>query len=169
VVPSQYPPGKTSHAPYEKRLAWAKACFKNSPVEVSSFEKGSSHTIFAKDIFYHYSAEYPTAEFFWILGEDQWEQIPYWKEAATYAQSLQWIVLPRNVKHYLQSGLLSRRLGNQSCIYLWAQVRALPAISSTKIRKCIEENKIKSKQLNWVPRNIRKDVIATYQRKKEVI
>lgn len=154
-------------APFESRLRWTQNLFQRSNFLVSDFERKFSQTVFAKDIFYHFGAVHPTSKFFWILGEDQWKKLTYWKDIDTYAHQLEWLVLPRKTPHTTSQSLCSRRLSKLSCAYRNAKIRPLPEISSTKIRKCIEENKLNAKELRWVPSAIRKDVIETYRRRKE--
>lgn len=164
MVPSKYPPGKSSTADYEKRLEWTRQIFNQLPFQVSDFEKKSSQTIFARDIFYHLSLQAPEAEYFWVLGEDQWEQLQFWKQIEDYARHLHWVVMTRTeAKNISLNKQLSRRLKKTTACYSRAPLEPKPQISSTKIRESVGSQKKDAEVLSWIPEKIRKDVIATYQ------
>lgn len=168
VVPSHFPPGKSAKAAYEKRLDWAKQVFKGETFEISSLEKSANQTVFGKEIFYKLSAASSETKFYWILGEDQWQQLKFWKEIDQYAGDLEWIVLVRDSKETQPSGILSKRLNRVSCAYEVAAVKPMAEISSTRIRKCIEEGALKSNELKWIPSEIKDDVIRVYKSKEDL-
>ncbi|MFU8892148.1 MAG: nicotinate (nicotinamide) nucleotide adenylyltransferase [Luteolibacter sp.] len=41
-------------------------------------------------------AEFPNARLFWIMGADQWQALPRWKEPETLAATVEFIVLARD-------------------------------------------------------------------------
>lgn len=161
VIPSHFPPGKIAVAPYEKRLEWTQKVFSEPPFEVSKFEEKASHTLFARDIFYHYATFYPHSKFYWVLGEDQWAQLAYWKEIDEYAQYLEWIVMKRTEAKSSKAGLLSRRLLKSTCAWRSFDELAMPEVSSSEIRASLTDASKES--LQWVPESIRNDVVKTYQ------
>jgi len=42
------------------------------------------------------AAEFPDARLFWIMGADQWQALPHWKEPDTLASLVEFIVLARS-------------------------------------------------------------------------
>jgi len=173
IVPSKFPPGKMPTADFSDRLRWTQNTFSLPPYEVSDLEANSSHTIFAKDIIYRLQLQQPEAQYFWILGEDQWEQLPYWKNVDDYASRLIWIVMGRsraNKSPFKSSRLLSRRLLKSSCSYIWADIELMTEISSTAIREWIMEEGLKpqdDKLKKSLPETIRDDVYLCYQNLKK--
>lgn len=144
-------------------MKWAEETFKNhSPIRVSNLEANSSQTVFAKEIFAKLALEAPEAKFYWILGEDQLEQLPYWKDIDSYAPELFWIVFPRSQKNF-GTGILSKRLLQQSCAYSWTRSTPMVEISSQRLRRLLETSD-QPKELEWIPESIRKDVCETYQK-----
>jgi len=163
VVPSKFPPGKTPFAEYEKRFHWAEKAFDRPGIEVSNIEKSAEQTVFGFDIYAALQAQNPEIKFFWILGEDQWESLPYWKRINDYGSNLTWLVLPRTDDHSRPSGLLSRRLLGASCPYYWATGKTMPEVSSTELR---DELGIEA-HAAWIPESIREEVKDYYQQKKK--
>jgi nicotinic acid mononucleotide adenylyltransferase len=120
----------------------------------------------------------------WILGEDQWESLNYWKRIDEYGQELTWIVLPRKQggadsgpeEH--QAGLLSRRLNQSTCAYYWVHLTPdeseMDKVSSTDLRKAsdtdcsahLEQGDEEQPTEDWIPREIREEVKDYYKMKK---
>jgi len=165
VVPSKFPPGKTPVASFEKRLAWTRAVFSHDYFEVSTLEASSDQTVFAKEIYCKLQLEDPEAQLTWILGEDQWEQLPFWNRIDEYASELFWLVMGRSEPQQRASGLLSRRLGQSSTAYFWAQNSALPEISSSHIRQLLAEGNETAR--SFLPPEIQNDVEETYQKQRK--
>ena len=169
VVPSHFPPQKTPLANFEQRLRWCREIFNAKPFEVSDLEKNSSQTVFGIEIFSRLSLQNPEALYFWILGEDQWKQLSFWKNIDSYGRQLEWIVLPRSKQNTLQSkkGILSRRLAKSSLGYQVAQIKVRDSISSSEIRLALGKKNAKSKAkdeiFQWIPKSIQTEVLETYQ------
>jgi nicotinate-nucleotide adenylyltransferase len=53
---------------------------------------GTSYTI---ETVRHYSARFPGAELFFLIGADHLPTLPKWREAAELARSVQFVVIPR--------------------------------------------------------------------------
>jgi len=164
VVPSKFPPGKTPSAEFEKRFDWAQIAFSKPGVEVLDLEKSAEQTVFGFDIYAALQAENPEIQFFWILGEDQWESLRYWKRINDYGHELTWLVLPRASENKPSTGILSRRLLGSSCPYYWANVKSMPEVSSTELR---DELGIEA-HAAWIPEPIREDVKEYYQQKRKI-
>lgn len=164
IVPSKFPPGKEVIAPYDIRLSWCKSLFTNSRFEVSDLESSAAHTVFAKQIVYQTQLAQPHAVYFWILGEDQWNQLPYWRDIDEYGKDIRWLVMKRDfLTERPKTGLLSKRLLGSSCPYYWAQISKRPDISSTGIRSAAQEsNEPKAPQKDWVPEKLQKEVWNFY-------
>ncbi len=62
-------------------------------------------------------------------------------------------------------GLLSRRIKKSTCAYRLAEIKRFPEVSSTTIRDQIELKTVSEEVLNWIPADIRDDVLKTYQKK----
>jgi len=169
VVPSKYPPGKIPVAPFDKRLEWVKTIFAAMPgIEISDMEGSSSSTVFGKQIFAQLGLKFPSAQYFWLLGEDQFDQLNFWKDIDTYAESLLWIVMPRD-RHNKPSGVLSKRLSASSAAYFWTSSDPMVEIASHRIREALQIKKSKkTAELEWIPEEIRDNVVQTYQPKGEV-
>jgi nicotinate (nicotinamide) nucleotide adenylyltransferase len=170
IVPSHFPPQKTPTASFEERLRWCKKIFDGAPFEVSEFESESTQTIFGIDIFTHLSLKAPDADYYWILGEDQWKQLSYWKAIDYYGFRLHWIILPRELnKKMEEKGLLSRRLQQSTAAYRVAKADPKPHISSTEIRMALSGKKTEADRkeiLRWIPKSIAEEVLTTYQTAK---
>lgn len=161
VVPSHYPPGKSAFTPFQKRLDWTKSVFNSLKFcLVSDIEHKTNETIFGIDIFRILSLQFPQAEWTWILGEDQWQQINYWRNIEQYAFKLNWLVIPRSTS---QSKMIwkSHRFKSSSAAYRTAST-ALMSISSSEIRALIASNQ-QEMALKWIPESIRNDVLKTYK------
>jgi len=176
IVPSKYPPGKTAVASFEKRLSWCKRLFQGEDegFKVSDFEKSTTTTLFGKDIYSHISAveteNQKAISFYWILGEDQWTQLSFWKDIDSYGPQLGWIILAREKSENdkTEYGFLSRRLQTKTCSYRFAPIRnSLAEVSSTQIRKKLQSNTHSMEnaepEISWIPEQIREDVFKEYQ------
>lgn len=164
VVPSKFPPGKTPVAPYKDRLRWAQKVFVGPGLEVSSFEEASSQTLFGIDIVSHFKSQYPAAEIFWILGEDQWDSLAYWRQIELYAADVHWLVMPRVSSASRISGLLSRRLLGSSSSYHWAATDEILPVSSSEIRERIKKahESATSENIAGIPASIEDEVKSFY-------
>lgn len=150
-------------APYETRLQWIQQLFKDDIFSISDFEKDSSQTIFASQIFAHLRLEEPEADYVWILGEDQFDQLAYWKNINEYADKLSWLVMPRRSESR-KAGIFSKRLLASSCSYEWAYFLSdRSVISSSEIRSQLSESNKKDIE-DWVPSEIREDVYEIYSK-----
>jgi nicotinic acid mononucleotide adenylyltransferase len=130
-------------------------------MKISNLEENASQSVFAREIFYQLSLQRPEATYYWILGEDQLNQLPYWNRIDDYASQLEWVALSRDRDHHLGvSGPRSRRLISSTCRYFWAVIERRMAISSTEIR----ENLLNKS--GDIPSEIRADVIDFYKNLK---
>ncbi len=168
MVPSHFPPGKLARASFNKRLSWTRATLEGlKKVVVSSFEADTKTSLFGIDIYRHFSALYLAkgpAEFSWILGSDQWEQLAYWLNIDSYAHALTWVVLNRNEFEFCPSGVLSRRLAQSTCSYRWAKTPLFLNISSSSLREGLEERGRKAPELSWIAESIKDEVIMNYSK-----
>ena len=165
-MPSKFPPGKTPTISYDKRTVWTQRVFFQNPYVVSTLEKEAQSTVFGRDIFYSLRLLHPKSVFCWILGEDQWEKLNFWKSVDEYAKDLMWLVLRRSKDAPQKTDLRSRRLNSSTCAYQWVDAADYSGISSSTIREWIQKNEKELGTLEAIPEIIRKDVIETY--KKEV-
>ena len=81
-------------APFETRLASARAIARLAPIKVSDFERraGTRYTI---DTLRKLKQRYPRNEFIWLMGADTVAQFHHWKQWRNIAKSLPIAVLPR--------------------------------------------------------------------------
>jgi len=106
-----------------KRLNWLKSGLKGqkwaktSPWEIN--RHGISYSVEAAR---HWKMKHPRAGLYWILGSDQWKQLPRWKNFSDLARLVHFLVFPRPEIPRKKSGL---------------RMSVIPArfdISSTEIR-----------------------------------
>ncbi len=133
-------------------------------VEVSNYEQNSSQTVFAKEVFSHFALSDPKAQCFWILGEDNFKSLPYWKDIDSYAKSLIWLVFPRT-QEAKPSGLLSKRLLRGSCAYHWTKGHRQVQVASHLIREALQSKQGVARVLKWIPVSILKSVREAYKPK----
>ena len=81
-------------APYEARLASAKAAARSTPIRVSDFER-SAGTRFTIDTVRALIAAYPQSRFIWLMGMDTLPNFHLWKEWRALARLVPIAVLPR--------------------------------------------------------------------------
>jgi nicotinate-nucleotide adenylyltransferase len=169
IIPSKYPPGKTPVADFETRVTWTQKVFQAPWAEVLPIERVSSQTIFGFDLYSHLQSENPESRMAWILGEDQWESLSYWKRIDEYAQDLTWVVLPRTHKHADEraAGLLSRRLNHSTCAHYWVRLAPddseMDKVSSTDLRNASDTEQVPAD--DWIPEEIREEVKDYYKMK----
>lgn len=170
VVPSRYPPGKTAVADYQQRLNWVRRCFEALPMtEVSQIEETTQQTMFGEDIFRILSLDRSNTQFYWVVGEDQWTQLQFWKHIDAYASHIIWIVMRRERPASHFKTIHSRKLRKSSIPYLWAGTPLRQDISSSRIRDEISQNGENAQALKWIPDSIRDDVIKTYRKQGGII
>ena len=83
-------------APDIKRLDWLKSALRGQGwAKVSPWEidrRGNSYSV---ETARHWKMENPRAGLYWILGSDQWEQLPRWKNFSDLARLVHFLVFPR--------------------------------------------------------------------------
>ena len=81
-------------APFEDRLASARAIARRAPIRVSDFERaaGTRYTI---DTLTMLKRRYPGNQFIWLMGADTVAQFHQWKQWRNIAKTLPIAVLPR--------------------------------------------------------------------------
>jgi nicotinate-nucleotide adenylyltransferase len=170
VIPSKYPPGKSPSADYETRFEWAQKVFKAPWAEVLPLERGSSQTLFGIDLVAHLQSVNPSAQFSWILGEDQWDSLQYWKRIDEYAFDLQWVVVGRGGSQMKPRGILSRRLNQSSCAYYWLTHEEvdseLDKVASSDLRSAADRQNQSELREDWIPPEIREEVKVYYKNKQ---
>jgi len=145
------------------RMRWTEETFKKkSNIELSDLEASSTQTVFAKEIFSKLAVDSPNADFYWILGEDQLDQLSFWKDIDTYAQNLHWVVFPRS-ENRAKPGLMSKRLMRSSAAYSWTKTRPMVDVSSHRLREQLAAHQ-KPAELEWIAPAIQKEVCETYQK-----
>jgi len=83
-------------APDSKRLDWLKTGLKGQGwAKVSSWEIDRSGISYSVETARHWKMKNPKAGLYWILGSDQWQQLPRWKNFSDLARLVHFLVFPR--------------------------------------------------------------------------
>jgi nicotinate-nucleotide adenylyltransferase len=83
-------------APDSKRLDWLKTGLKGQGwAKVSSWEIDRSGISYSVETARHWKMKNPQAGLYWILGSDQWQQLPRWKNFSDLARLVHFLVFPR--------------------------------------------------------------------------
>ena len=110
-------------APDAARLGWLKSGLKGqSWAKVSPWEIDRRGVSYSVETARHWKICNPGAGLYWILGSDQWQQLPRWKNFSDLARLVHFLVFPRPEIPRKKSGL---------------RMSVIPArfdISSTEIR-----------------------------------
>ncbi len=127
---------------HEHRTAMLKLATQDlSWAQVSEYELTAPQPSYSLNTIEHFKSQYPLADLYWIMGEDQWRNISSWHEYVRVLKLVTIIVYPRkqssekiNLTHAQTKILAHKNLGiDDNCIYL-DQASYLP-ISSTLIRE----------------------------------
>jgi nicotinate-nucleotide adenylyltransferase len=97
-VPTSQAPLKTGHEQIsaEDRLALLRAAVEwDHRFEVSDYEIRKGGISYTVDSARHFREMYPHDRLFWIIGGDQVEKLPLWKEIGRLAELLEFIFLER--------------------------------------------------------------------------
>jgi nicotinate-nucleotide adenylyltransferase len=101
VLPSFAPPVsstslKSPSAPFLDRLAMSVVAFDDREnVEVSSAEEELETPSYTVNTLEYFKSVYPSSRLFWLLGADQLQSFPSWKEPQKILEKAGLIVLPR--------------------------------------------------------------------------
>jgi nicotinate-nucleotide adenylyltransferase len=96
-LPCQQSPHKTtaSTATPEQRLHMLQLATTAAWMKVDDYELRSPPPSFSADTLRHFLQRQPDVSWHWIMGFDQWQALPRWKEPEFLAQHLTFLVLPR--------------------------------------------------------------------------
>jgi len=97
-LPCAQSPLKSFHplAPDGKRLDWLKAGLKGQGwAKVSSWEIDRRGISYSVETARHWKMKNPRAGLYWILGSDQWQQLPRWKNFLDLSELVHFLVFPR--------------------------------------------------------------------------
>ncbi|MDB4721548.1 nicotinate (nicotinamide) nucleotide adenylyltransferase [Verrucomicrobiales bacterium] len=100
-LPCLKSPHKTNvpSASPEQRLEMVRLATKNHEwISVSRWEIDRPSPSYSWVAAEHFKNEFPESEIFWIIGNDQWQNIETWAEPQKLAASLTFIVFPRDNK-----------------------------------------------------------------------
>jgi nicotinate-nucleotide adenylyltransferase len=104
-------------------LNWLKSGLKGQEwAKVSPWEINRHGISYSVEAARHWKMKHPRAGLYWILGSDQWKQLPRWKNFSDLARLVHFLVFPRPEIPRKKSGL---------------RMSVIPArfdISSTEIR-----------------------------------
>jgi len=83
-------------APDTQRLDWLKLGLKGQRwAEVSPWEINRRGISYSVDTARHWKKKDPHSVLYWILGSDQWQQLPRWKNFSDLARMVHFLVFPR--------------------------------------------------------------------------
>ena len=97
--------------------------------EVSNWEIQRGGVSYTVDTLQAMQKRHPGASFFWIMGSDQWDLLPSWKEPQILRKKLRFLVFPRPQIPRSRRGF---------------RMREIPMrldISATEVRRRIRENR----------------------------
>lgn len=97
-VPCALSPHKLARHPVSglERTRLLRAALRGLPgMEVSTVELERKPPSFSIDTATHFSRLHPKARLFWIMGSDQWEALPKWKDYRALARLVEFAVFPR--------------------------------------------------------------------------
>jgi nicotinate-nucleotide adenylyltransferase len=84
-------------APDAKRLDWLKSGLKGQGwAKVSPWEIDRRGISYSVETARHWKIKNPHAGLYWILGSDQWGQLPRWKNFSDLARLVHFLVFPRS-------------------------------------------------------------------------
>lgn len=138
-VGDQY--SKKDLIPVKHRIEMLRQICDGEKLEVSDIELRMNHKLYAKDIFKILSKEYQGNKLFFILGSDNLEKMPNWKNSTDLIKNYQYIILERNEdvnKMIMKNELFSKYRKNFLILKTKTQYQT---ISSTLVR-----NHLKQKQ-----------------------
>jgi nicotinate-nucleotide adenylyltransferase len=93
-------------APDAKRLSWLKCGLKGQGwAKVSPWEIDRRGLSYSVETARHWKLKNPRAGLYWILGSDQWEQLPRWKNFSDLARLVHFLVFPRPAMPLKKSGV----------------------------------------------------------------
>jgi nicotinate-nucleotide adenylyltransferase len=96
-IPCQQSPHKTNStsAGIDDRLAMLRLAATEPWMQVSDYEARTPGPSFSYLTVEHFIAEQPQAEWFWLMGCDQWNALPRWKHPEILARHLTFLVFSR--------------------------------------------------------------------------
>ena len=96
VVPTGLPPYKTCYADSESRWQMVvAACSQDPSLQPSRVELDREGSSYSTDTLKLLRAEYPKAEFYFIIGADQFMALHEWKQAVRLFSMCSFLVCPR--------------------------------------------------------------------------
>lgn len=96
--------------------------------EVSNWEIQRGGVSYTVDTLQAMQKRHPGASFFWIMGSDQWDLLPSWKEPQALRKKLRFLVFPRPQIPRSRRGFRMRKIPMRL------------DISATEVRRRIREN-----------------------------
>jgi nicotinate-nucleotide adenylyltransferase len=141
-LPCRISPHKTDKPPTapEHRMEMIKIATMRYPWAVADdFELANAGPSYSYLTVAHTREQNPDARIFWLMGCDQWEALPRWKEPEKLAEGVEFIVFPRGGDPRPRSGWRLHALNSQH-----------PA-SSTQIREALVEGQAPG---NWLPAGV---------------
>ncbi|MEH2068863.1 MAG: nicotinate (nicotinamide) nucleotide adenylyltransferase [Nostoc sp.] len=141
-VPSLNPPHKEA-ALFEHRLEMLQLAIKDNPAFTVSLVEGKRFgTSYGIDTLIDLSACYPNTHWYWIVGLDTFQTLPYWYRGHELAQMCNWLIAPRLLggETITQSELICKQVEEQINEHTFTidwQLMNIPlvGISSSLIRK----------------------------------
>lgn len=97
-LPCAHSPLKSAqpHASTDERMRWLKKSLAREKwAEISSFEIKRAGVSYSVETAAYWRQKHPQASLFWIMGSDQWQTLPQWKDFRQLAQWVHFLVFPR--------------------------------------------------------------------------
>jgi nicotinate-nucleotide adenylyltransferase len=95
-VPSRLPPHKLHLAKFEHRLEMVRLAIADRPYfTLSDIEAQRDGTSWAIDTFHDLQTAHSSAQWFWIIGADAFENLTRWRGSEELRRQCVWLVAPR--------------------------------------------------------------------------
>lgn len=138
-IPCRISPHKEGRVPAsaEHRLAMLRLAMADAPwAVIDDLEVRREGPSYSYETAEEMKSSFPTAQFFWIMGGDQWEALPRWKNPERLSRCVEFIVISRGGKLLPREHFLMHPLANEH-----------PA-SSTRLREALASGAASHEWLN---------------------
>jgi nicotinate-nucleotide adenylyltransferase len=160
-VPSRLPPHKLQTlVKFEHRLEMIRLAIAHRPhFTVSSIEAQREGRSWAIETFQDLQADYPNAQWFWIIGADAFENLTRWRGSQELSDQCVWLVAPRSRREEKLTQNSELKTQNDLSVRSHLIQMAPIALSSSQIRQNCREGR----SLDTLVPDPVKDYIKSYK------
>ncbi len=141
-LPCQQSPHKTAptQASAEDRLAMLRLAVTEPWMQVEDWETTQPPPSYSYQTLQHFLALAPDADWFWLMGHDQWQALPRWKHPEILAEHLTFLVFTRGEAPEAREG------------YRMMHLRGVHPASASALRDPVDPHYLDA---NWLPHRVR--------------